>query len=422
MTVRWITPKLGTSPWETSVYEIADAVVDVRGLVDRRGNSISEIARLIAETENHLRAGQIVVVCCDHGVSRSNAIAAAAIARVEKADYSSAVARVIEATREREIKLGLLDDVREALGTDDSSGISDDRVGPILISGADHFVGRALRIALPAAVALNDEFALLRNPARLEQVVRASGARCFVHLARPVIQDTNEGLGQALTLLRNVLEVCHSLRTPLVFLSGHQLFSGYRSDWLLASEALPAFPAGAVGETLYLCERLVALHTGHHGLRSLVVRPSTLYGPGDGRRSFLRTLVERVLRKEELIVHRYRSGPPRVELLHVRDFAAGLAMAIECEATGTLHFGSGSGIDTPSLAVEVCRLAGIEARVRHLDLAGAPSNVVLDSTRARESLGWGPMISLDEGLRELITTNLMGDAPVTGNAGAGNET
>ena len=403
--IRWITPTLGTSAWSTDLERGAYSVVDVRGLLDRRGNANPEILELVTEAQELLGAGQKVVICCDHGISRSNAIAAAVLARIEGIAYGSALLRVIESTGERQIKLEVADDIRaaiEARPSPTTTGVDDGRV---LVTGAMGFVGRYLLGTIPSAIAIQGEPDILANPIRLQEAVHSREVRCIVHTARPSVADANEGLGASIVVLRNILEVCGSLQVKLIFLSGHQVFAGYGSDILRADESHPPLPSGAVGEGFYLCERLIDLHTRRDGLRSLIVRACTLYGPGDERRHFLNTFVQRAAKGEDVEVHRYRDGAPVVEILHINDFATGLRMAIQAHMTGILHLGSGSPIDTPTLAALVCELSGTGAQVRQRNIARNVANVILDSSLARRALNWHPEISLDAGLGKLVTND-----------------
>jgi nucleoside-diphosphate-sugar epimerase len=243
----------------------------------------------------------------------------------------------------------------------------------------------------------------LRDAAALmERVASSSGARCLVFLTRPAVADSNDGLGELLAQLRNALEVCRVCALELVFLSGHQVFAGYPGSQLHPDEEFPSRPAGAIGEALYLGELLIELHVERDGLEALIVRACATYGPGDSRPSFLRTFVSQAVRGEEITTHRYRNGVPVVELLHVRDFAAGMALAVRKHLTGRLHLGSGQGITTPALAQTIARLAGSTSSVRSVDLPGEPASIVLDCSRALAALGWVASIALEGGLSELL--------------------
>ena len=117
MTIRWITPLLGTAP----AMALRDAgsdlhIVDVRDLVDKAGNRADAVAEKIRAGQALLAAGKKTVVCCDYGISRSNAIAAGILACAEGISLESAVRRVQDATGEGEIKVEPLQVVRAALG------------------------------------------------------------------------------------------------------------------------------------------------------------------------------------------------------------------------------------------------------------------------------------------------------------------
>ena len=109
MSIRWITAQLGTAP--ALQFEVADDmnVIDVRDLVDKGGNPVEAVREKIAAGHESLRSGKRTVVCCDYGISRSNAVAAGILARHESLPFAAAARRVLEATGETEVKLGPLE-------------------------------------------------------------------------------------------------------------------------------------------------------------------------------------------------------------------------------------------------------------------------------------------------------------------------
>src|SRR4051812_29136976 len=116
MTIRWITPSLGTAPALDVQLDDGMALVDVRDLVDKGGNQIDAVRQKIAAGVAALQSGKRTVVACDYGISRSNAVAMGILAKSESLPFSVAARRVVQATGEREIKLGPLEVVRRALG------------------------------------------------------------------------------------------------------------------------------------------------------------------------------------------------------------------------------------------------------------------------------------------------------------------
>ena len=140
--IRWINEKLGTAPASDQSITTEVVVLDVRDLVDKFGNSPAATKEKIEQGLTLLRQGDKVVVCCDYGISRSNAIAAGILSRYSGISLNQAIKQVIHATGEQEIKLEPLRSVRAAL-QDGDAGIVDD-APRILLTGGSGFIGQGL--------------------------------------------------------------------------------------------------------------------------------------------------------------------------------------------------------------------------------------------------------------------------------------
>lgn len=112
---------LGTAPALEVIGSSEFNVIDVRDLVDKQGNKADTVKQKIDEGVASLRAGNKTVVCCDYGISRSNAVAAGIVSIHEDISFEAAVRKVQDATGEKEIKLEPLSSVRQALGVDSVS-------------------------------------------------------------------------------------------------------------------------------------------------------------------------------------------------------------------------------------------------------------------------------------------------------------
>jgi UDP-glucose 4-epimerase len=150
------------------------------------------------------------------------------------------------------------------------------------------------------------------------------------------------------------------------------------------------------------------------GLRSYILRPFTVYGPGPSsgfKGHFLANWMERCLDGRPLVVH--GDGSQSIDLVHVSDLAALCRLADDSEfaSTSAPCLNVGCGIETPLL--EVARLmrqirpaAKIEFEpgtrpTQHRNFA--------DISLARQLLGYEPRISPGDGLRQLLGSRL-GDA------------
>ena len=405
MTIRWITPLLGTGPALPVRQEAELSIVDVRDLVDKAGNRADAVRQKITEGCDSLREGKKTVVCCDYGISRSNAIAVGILAMYESIPFEAAVRRVLEATGEKEIKVDPLHAVRRALQVD-LEGACNER-NRILVTGGTGTLGKPLcqrfsekyKVVTPN----RQELDLLQGGTQLDLLVGENEADCIVHLANPRVYTSNIALGDTLTMLRNVIDVCIARDIKLFYLSGWEVYSGYRSNNLMADESLPLLPKGPYAETKYLCEMIIEHCRRAQGLRCTMLRSCPVYGVGSDKPKFIFNFIDKINRSERIITHRYNNGLPALDLLYIDDLVVAIERAVISQFSGNLNIGTGVITSTYEVAKLLRDLLGgkseIDSRLIQSDTAG----IAMDSGRAREELGWRPTISLEQGLRLILS-------------------
>jgi UDP-glucuronate decarboxylase len=409
--IAWITPELGTAPFDkVGALEADVEIIDVRDLVDRAGNLPEDAGSKIDQALESLRAGRRVVVCCDYGMSRSNAIAAGVLARWSGIRFSESVRRVLAATGESAIKIEVLGAVRAALKEQLERGETSS--GPkggsrqILVTGGSGFLGRAFLSACPSRIRLlapsSKDLDLLSGTVLLDLLVREQAIEAVLHLANPRIYTTNQAMGESLVLLKNVLDVCLENGLRLITLSSWEVYSGYRATFLRASEDLPRHPKGNYGLTKDLCERLIEHAHRLHGLRYTLLRPSPVYGPGGDRPRFLFNFHEKAIRGEPIVTHRFRNGYPALDLLFIEDMTRALVSAVELMPDGVFNLGTGLSTSTVEVAELIIDLVGSSSSIEHRQIQGEAPNVVMDSRRAEEVLGWRPRTKIADGLRRTL--------------------
>lgn len=403
MSIRWINSSLGTAP-ANEMDTLEDvSVVDVRDLVDKAGNRADAVRAKIMLGVEYLSKGKKIVVCCDYGISRSNAIAAGILAVSQSIPLDDAVRQVQRATGEMEIKLEPLSAVRKAIDSDTPRNKNAKRT--ILITGASGFIGRTLcqRLASDFTVISpsHEELDIEPGSTQLSLLVSQHSVDTIIHLANPRVFTSNVGLGKTLTMLRNVLEVCIAHDVALLYPSDWEVYAGYAGT-LLADEAMPLHPRGPYGETKYLAELLIEHFNSKMGLRSTIIRSSPVYGPTAKRPKFIYNFIEKAKKSEEIVTHRYLNGNPALDFLHIDDFASAVEAAIKTKYLGTLNIGTGiltSTFDVASMIVE--HLDSTSEIGQTLVEAHAPC-VAMNYQHAQHSLNWKPQVRLADGLKIVI--------------------
>ncbi len=403
--IAWITPRLGTAAYETTDARTGVCVVDVRDLVDKAGNEPEAASAKIDEVLSHLHRGEKVVVCCDYGVSRSNAIAAGALARLEHIPLTDATRRVIAATGKCSMVLDVLATVRRAVeGPPANRSFGGDRAA-ILVTGGSGFIGSAmvkrLRGRYQVFAPTREEIDLSQGAVELDLALEESGAGVLLHLAAPRIHQTAASMGENLNLLATALEVCRNRGLHLIYMSGAELYAGYRTSGLLmADESLAPRPRGLHSETKYLCGELIRRHQ-QSGLAASILRTAVLYGEGS-RPKFLRAFLSLAQRGLRITTHRYSNGPAQVDLLHIEDLYDAVVACIDHKFVGTLNLGSGGAVSTRKIAEMVISMTGSSSEIAECEILDWNANAVMDYALANRLLDWRPRVSLEDGIRNTV--------------------
>lgn len=138
-----------------------------------------------------------------------------------------------------------------------------------------------------------------------------------------------------------------------------------------------------------------------------IVRPANIYGPYDNfdpkTAMVIPSLINRAMKGENPLTV-WGDGTPIRDFIYSKDVARGMMLAIEKGVNVPVNLGSGKGITIKELAETVAKL-----------VPGGPIKIIWDRTkpkgdakrlmdisRARKLLGFKPMISLEQGIKETM--------------------
>lgn len=241
------------------------------------------------------------------------------------------------------------------------------------------------------------------------------------------------------TMTRNLLDAVQAAPVAaFVYVSSDMVYGMPPGRPLVETDApRPIGPYGAsklAGERL--CEAAAA-----GGLRVSVLRPRLIIGPG--RLGILKKLFDRI--RAGRPVYMLGSGANRYQMVAVADVAGACIAAMQTRAAGKFNIGSTNPPPVRDLLAGVIRKAGSPSRLE--SLPGAPAaaalwllhafrvaplvpeqfriagvNYVLDTSRARRTLGWTPAYSDEEmlwaayqayvnGLTGMVLKSRAGPAP-----------
>ena len=155
-----------------------------------------------------------------------------------------------------------------------------------------------------------------------------------------------------------------------------------------------------------MCE----FYAGLGATRYTVVRHSNVYGPYDKfdleRSHVFGATMTKVLTATDGRITVWGDGSEARDLLYVSDLVDYVSLAIDRQTTPfELHnVGSGRAVMVDELVDKIVACSGRRLTVEYdAGRPSIPTSLCLDSARARDTFGWEPAVSLDEGIRRTMT-------------------
>jgi UDP-glucuronate decarboxylase len=167
----------------------------------------------------------------------------------------------------------------------------------------------------------------------------------------------------------------------------------------------PIGPRSCYDEGKRCAETLFFDYYRQHRLRIKVIRIFNTYGPrmhpNDGR--VVSNFIMQALKGEDITI--YGDGSQTRSFCYVDDLIDGMIRLMDSpdDVTGPINVGNPDEFTMIQLAEAVLKLTGSKSKLTRLPLpADDPKQRQPDITRARNTLGWQPKVTLEDGLKETI--------------------
>lgn len=165
----------------------------------------------------------------------------------------------------------------------------------------------------------------------------------------------------------------------------------------------PVGPRGVYDEAKRFAEALTMAYHRTHGIETRIVRIFNTYGtrmrPGDGR--VVSNFIVQALLGEPITI--YGTGDQTRSFCYVDDLVEGIFRLFHSEGSDPVNLGNPNEFTVAELARVVLEATGSASEIRALPLPEDDPKVRQpDITRARERLGWEPVVQLEEGIRRTV--------------------
>jgi nucleoside-diphosphate-sugar epimerase len=202
----------------------------------------------------------------------------------------------------------------------------------------------------------------------------------------------------------NVLDACRRSDVSMTFVSSY-VYGRPRRLPIGERHRVQAF--NPYSHTKILAEDAVRFYQRYFGVRTVVVRPFNVYGPGQRGAFIVPSLIRQAIDKtcREIVV---RDARPQRDYLHVRDLVALLIATLGAPPGRVYNAGSGKPTSVRQLVEAVRTAAGTKKPLKDMKEPRRHEvfTIVSDVSRARRELKWRPRIGLREGLDETVRWTL----------------
>lgn len=291
-----------------------------------------------------------------------------------------------------------------------------------VVTGGAGFIGSHLTAELLArgfTVDVIDNYAAGRREGRLHEGARyhevditdykavapiMSHAKYVFHEAalprvQYSIEHPLETFAANVTGTLNMLQAAKEARVSRVICASSGSVYGDQ-DVMPLREDMPPAPKSPYGLHKQMLELMCRQWSETYGLKTVALRYFNVYGPGMDPEGAYALAVAKFIKQrlEGKPLTIWGDGSHTRDFTHVSDVVRANILAAESSAVGNgeiFNIGAGRNINVITLA----RLIGgpmVHEPERH-----EPKDALADNTRARDILGWKPIISLEEGIREL---------------------
>jgi dTDP-glucose 4,6-dehydratase len=163
----------------------------------------------------------------------------------------------------------------------------------------------------------------------------------------------------------------------------------------------PIGPRGVYDEAKRFMESITMAYHTFHSVETRIVRIFNTYGPrmrlNDGRA--LPAFIGQALRGEDLTV--FGDGSQTRSFCYVDDLIEGIYRLLLCDYAMPVNIGNPNEISLEDFAEEVLKLTGSAVKISYKPLpVDDPKQRKPDITKAKQILGWEPIVDRAEGLKK----------------------
>lgn len=274
-----------------------------------------------------------------------------------------------------------------------------------LITGMNGFIGKNLEFVLKnnGWQVMSIQRDILSNPLHTAQALLQGQPTHVFHLASYGNHSTQTEEDEIITTnyLKTffLLKACADAGVPNFVNFSSSLVYGKHSASM--NEDTPLNTNTFYGATKAGAEHLTRAYSKQHGIKTVSIRPFSVYGEGEAKHRFIPTIIDTMINNKELTLY----PTPVHDWIYIHDFLDGVIVAVDNidKLNGkAINIGTGKQYKNQEVYDELLAISKVEPLDIKIKKAGRAYDTSkrwrADNTLLT-SFGWKPETSLKDGLR-----------------------
>lgn len=175
-------------------------------------------------------------------------------------------------------------------------------------------------------------------------------------------------------------------------------------EYLPCDEAHPINPICQYGASKHTVEHYLYMYQINYGLNYTVIRYPNVYGPRQdphGEAGVVAIFTGQMLKDQQVVIN--GDGEQVRDFAYVGDCARANLLALTANRNGIFNVGVNKGTSVNEIYQTLKAITGYKRDVVHGPAkVGETRKIYLNATKAQRELGWTPVVSLEEGLRQTV--------------------
>ncbi len=290
----------------------------------------------------------------------------------------------------------------------------------VLLTGANGFLGSCLSNSLSkkyTSVTLtsrhghkypNIQALDLLDFAKTQQIVSITKPDIVIHTGSLVdlSRDYKIGLQCIDSNVKGTLNLLEALQSyppkKIIYASTEEIYGNGPIPFV---ETQTPQPPSLYSISKLAAEHISSMYAKERGIKLIILRIATFYGPGQPERRFIPQMILRALKNDQLLIN---SGTKKRDYIYIDDVVSGILLACEIELEAdveVMNLGGGQSYTLHHLAELIIDSAKSSSTIKKNafpDRAGEADEWLLDITKAKKMLTWEPKVNLEEGISKEI--------------------